>query len=149
MTIGELAELFNAENHIGADLNVVSMKGWERGDWFDSTGLPWVNPSPNMRSLTAALLYPGMAMLEYSPELFGGPRDRCAFRDVRRGIYSRAGTGRILEPAMDPGCQVLSDPVPARDSPDRTRGRWSAHYRNEPGIVRFRSAGIGDRRPPC
>ena len=68
MTMGELAKLFNAENHIGADLNVVAMKGWERGDWFDSTGLPWVNPSPNMRSLTAALLYPGVAMLEYSPE---------------------------------------------------------------------------------
>ena len=68
MTIGELAQLFNAENHIGADLTVVPMKGWERGDWFDSTGLPWVNPSPNMRSLTAALLYPGVAMLEYSPD---------------------------------------------------------------------------------
>ena len=67
MTMGELARLFNAENHIGADLTVVPMKGWERGDWFDSTGLPWVNPSPNIRSLTAALLYPGVAMLEYSP----------------------------------------------------------------------------------
>jgi uncharacterized protein YbbC (DUF1343 family) len=42
------------------------MKGWERGDWFDSTGLVWVNPSPNIRSLTAALVYPGVAMLEYS-----------------------------------------------------------------------------------
>ena len=68
MTIGELARLFNAENHIGADLTVVAMKGWERGDWFDSTGLPWVDPSPNMRSLTAALLYPGVAMLEYSTD---------------------------------------------------------------------------------
>ena len=68
MTIGELASLFNAENHIRADLTVVPMKGWERGDWFDSTGLPWVNPSPNMRSLTAALLYPAVAMLEYSPD---------------------------------------------------------------------------------
>lgn len=68
MTIGELARMFNAENHIGADLTIVPMKGWERGDWFDATGLPWVNPSPNMRNLTAALLYPGVAMLEYSPE---------------------------------------------------------------------------------
>lgn len=67
MTMGELAKLFNAENHIGADLTVVAMKGWERGDWFDETGLPWVNPSPNMRSLNAAMLYPGVAMLEYSP----------------------------------------------------------------------------------
>ncbi len=66
MTIGELATLFNAENHLGADLIVVRMKGWERGDWFDSTGLPWVNPSPNIRGLTSALLYPGVAMLEYS-----------------------------------------------------------------------------------
>ncbi|HKX00037.1 MAG TPA: exo-beta-N-acetylmuramidase NamZ domain-containing protein [Bryobacteraceae bacterium] len=66
MTMGELATLFNAENHIGADLTVVRMKGWERGDWFDSTGLPWVNPSPNIRSLTGALVYPGVAMLEYS-----------------------------------------------------------------------------------
>lgn len=67
MTMGELATLFNAENHVGADLTVVRMKGWERGDWFDSTGLPWVNPSPNIRGLTAALLYPGVALLEYSP----------------------------------------------------------------------------------
>jgi uncharacterized protein YbbC (DUF1343 family)/CubicO group peptidase (beta-lactamase class C family) len=66
MTMGELATLFNAENHLGADLTVVRMKGWERGDWFDSTGLPWVNPSPNIRSLTAALLYPAVALLEYS-----------------------------------------------------------------------------------
>jgi uncharacterized protein YbbC (DUF1343 family)/CubicO group peptidase (beta-lactamase class C family) len=67
MTIGELAALFNAENHIGANLTVVRMEGWERGDWFDATGLPWVNPSPNIRSLDAAALYPGVAMLEYSP----------------------------------------------------------------------------------
>jgi len=67
MTMGELARLFNTENHIGADLAVIAMKGWERGDWFDETGLPWVNPSPNMRSLNAAMLYPGVAMLEYSP----------------------------------------------------------------------------------
>jgi uncharacterized protein YbbC (DUF1343 family) len=66
MTIGELATLFNGENHIGADLTVVRMNGWERGDWFDSTGLPWVNPSPNIRGLNAALLYPGVALLEYS-----------------------------------------------------------------------------------
>ena len=68
MTIGELARLFHAENHIDAELTVVAMKGWERGDWFDETGLPWVNPSPNMRSLNAAILYPGVAMLEYSPK---------------------------------------------------------------------------------
>jgi uncharacterized protein YbbC (DUF1343 family) len=64
MTIGELAQMFNAENHLRADLRVIPMKNWSRGDWFDSTGLHWVDPSPNMRGLTAALLYPGLAMLE-------------------------------------------------------------------------------------
>jgi len=64
MTLGELARLFNAERKIGADLKVVAMSGWQRGDWFDSTGLLWVNPSPNLRNLTEAALYPGVAMVE-------------------------------------------------------------------------------------
>jgi uncharacterized protein YbbC (DUF1343 family)/CubicO group peptidase (beta-lactamase class C family) len=64
MTLGELAKMFNAERHIVAKLEVVPMDGWQPGDWFDSTGLPWVNPSPNLRSLTEATLYPGVAMIE-------------------------------------------------------------------------------------
>ncbi len=64
MTMGELAKLFNAERHINANLTVVPMKGWMRGDWFDSTGQVWINPSPNLRSLEAATLYPGVALLE-------------------------------------------------------------------------------------
>ena len=66
MTLGELASMANGERKLGADLHVIPMRGWSRGDWFDSTGLPWVDPSPNMRSLNAALLYPGLAMLEAS-----------------------------------------------------------------------------------
>jgi uncharacterized protein YbbC (DUF1343 family) len=66
MTLGELARMFNGENRLHADLQVIAMKNWSRGDWFDSTGLGWVDPSPNMRSLTAAMLYPGIAMLESS-----------------------------------------------------------------------------------
>jgi len=66
MTIGELAKMFNAERRIGARLTVVPMEGWIRGDWFDSTGELWVNPSPNMRSLPAATLYPGIGMIEAS-----------------------------------------------------------------------------------
>ena len=64
MTTGELARLFNAENKIGAQLEVVRMEGWQRGDWFDFTGLPWVDPSPNIRTLIEALVFPGVAMLE-------------------------------------------------------------------------------------
>lgn len=64
MTLGELAKMFNAERHIGASLSVVPMDGWQRGDWFDSTGVAWVNPSPNLRDLNQATLYPGVAMIE-------------------------------------------------------------------------------------
>jgi uncharacterized protein YbbC (DUF1343 family) len=64
MTVGELAQMFNGERAIGARLTVIQMQGWMRGDWFDSTGRVWVNPSPNMRSLTAAVLYPGIGMIE-------------------------------------------------------------------------------------
>lgn len=64
MTLGELAKMFNAERKINAKLTVVPMQGWQRGDWFDSTGLAWVNPSPNLRSVTEAALYPGVALIE-------------------------------------------------------------------------------------
>jgi uncharacterized protein YbbC (DUF1343 family)/CubicO group peptidase (beta-lactamase class C family) len=64
MTIGELAKMFNAERNINARLTVVPMEGWQRGDWFDSTDLEWVNPSPNLRSVTEAALYTGVALIE-------------------------------------------------------------------------------------
>ncbi len=64
MTMGELAQMFNAERGIHANLLVSPMEGWMRGDWFDETGLAWVNPSPNLRNLTEAALYPGVALIE-------------------------------------------------------------------------------------
>jgi uncharacterized protein YbbC (DUF1343 family) len=84
MTVGELAQLFNAENQIGADLHVVTMRDWRRSDTYESTGLYWIGPSPNLRSLDAALLYPGIEILQSGGvsvgrgtdapfELFGAP----------------------------------------------------------------------------
>ncbi|HQX55552.1 MAG TPA: DUF1343 domain-containing protein [Pyrinomonadaceae bacterium] len=64
LTIGELGQMMNAERKIGADLRVIKMEGWTRAMWFDETGQTWVNPSPNMRSLTEATLYPGIGLLE-------------------------------------------------------------------------------------
>lgn len=64
LTLGELARLYNAEFKIGCRLEVVKMEGWTRSMYFDDTGLPWVNPSPNMRSLPAAMAYPGLGALE-------------------------------------------------------------------------------------
>ncbi len=64
MTIGELARYINGVKQLGAELTVVPMQGWQRADFYDATGLPWINPSPNLRSLAAAVLYPGVALLE-------------------------------------------------------------------------------------
>src|ERR1044071_7773724 len=64
MTIGEEARMFNEERHCNAELTVIPIEGWSRDMWFDQTGLPWTSPSPNMRTLTAALLYPGIGLLE-------------------------------------------------------------------------------------
>jgi uncharacterized protein YbbC (DUF1343 family)/CubicO group peptidase (beta-lactamase class C family) len=84
MTLGEMAQMFNAENKIGCDLHVIAMKDWRRRDWFEDTGLPWIAPSPNLRSLDAAVLYPGIEILQDGGiavgrgtdapfELFGAP----------------------------------------------------------------------------
>jgi uncharacterized protein YbbC (DUF1343 family) len=64
MTTGELALLFNSEFGIGCDLKVVPMEGWKRNCWFDQTGLPWVQPSPNLPTPDSAIVYPGMVLLE-------------------------------------------------------------------------------------
>jgi uncharacterized protein YbbC (DUF1343 family) len=64
MTVGELATMFNRENAIGAQLQVIKMNGYQRTVWYDDTGLPWIGPSPNLPTLTAATLYPGVALIE-------------------------------------------------------------------------------------
>ncbi|GAC1621592.1 MAG: DUF1343 domain-containing protein [Candidatus Acidiferrum sp.] len=64
LTIGELALLFNAENHIMCDLHVIAMKNWHRNYFFESTGMRWIPPSPNLRTLKGALLYPGLEILQ-------------------------------------------------------------------------------------
>jgi uncharacterized protein YbbC (DUF1343 family)/CubicO group peptidase (beta-lactamase class C family) len=64
MTVGELAQMYRAERGLTCDLTVIPLEGWSRELWFDQTGLPWTNPSPNMRGLTEATLYPGVGLLE-------------------------------------------------------------------------------------
>ena len=64
MTLGEMAQMFKAENKIGCDLHIIRMKNWQRRMWFSDTGLPWVNPSPNLRSPEAGILYPGLEILQ-------------------------------------------------------------------------------------
>jgi uncharacterized protein YbbC (DUF1343 family)/CubicO group peptidase (beta-lactamase class C family) len=64
MTVGELAKMYRAEKNLDVDLNVIQLKNWKREMWQDEAGLPWINTSPNMRSLTEAALYPGIGLLE-------------------------------------------------------------------------------------
>lgn len=66
LTLGELARLFTAEKGLKVDLTVIPVENWRRAEWWDETGLTWINPSPNMRSLTQALLYPGIGLLEFT-----------------------------------------------------------------------------------
>jgi uncharacterized protein YbbC (DUF1343 family) len=64
LTIGELAQFYNTENHINADLHVIPMRNWHRNYFFESTGLKWIPPSPNLRTLKGSLLYPGLEILQ-------------------------------------------------------------------------------------
>jgi uncharacterized protein YbbC (DUF1343 family) len=102
MTVGELARLFNGERALGAKLTVVPTEGWMRGDWYDSTGMLWVDPSPNLRNLTEAALYPGIGMIEGTNisvgrgtdtpfELLGAPWIAAA--DLARYLNARAIAG--------------------------------------------------------
>src|SRR5260370_24856846 len=87
------------------------MKGWERGDWFDSTGLPWVNPSPNMRSLTAALLYPGVAMLEHSPEYSVGRGTDAPFEMIGAPFIHEPELAAYLNQRWIPGVRLYPGPL--------------------------------------
>ncbi len=64
LTIGELAQFFNLENHIGAELHVIAMKNWHRNYFFESTGIKWIPPSPNLRTAKGSILYPGIEILQ-------------------------------------------------------------------------------------
>ena len=76
MTPGEIARYTNAEFDLGVDLRVIPVEGWSRDQWFDETGLPWVNPSPNIRTLEAALKFTGPGSLHKTFGRAGGPERR-------------------------------------------------------------------------
>ncbi len=108
LTFGELAQMANGERNWGADLHVIPMQDWERGDWFDSTDLPWVNPSPNMRSLNAATLYPGVAMLEASKNLSVGRGTDSPFEQIGADWIDGSQLAELLNSRMIPGVRVYA-----------------------------------------
>ena len=113
MTLGELATMANSERKLGLDLHVIAMQGWDRGNWFDSTGLPWVDPSPNMRNLNAALLYPGIALLEASPNYSVGRGTDSPFELIGADWIHGRELASFLNGRFIPGVRVY----PARFRP--------------------------------
>ncbi len=106
MTMGELARLFNGENQLGAKLTVIPMADWNRGDWFDATGVSWVNPSPNMRSLNAAVLYPGLCLLEFARNISVGRGTDSPFEQVGADFIGGHELASFLNQRGIPGVRV-------------------------------------------
>jgi uncharacterized protein YbbC (DUF1343 family)/CubicO group peptidase (beta-lactamase class C family) len=122
MTMGEMARMFNSENHLGANLTVIPIEDWQRGDWFDTTGFPWTNPSPNMRSLTAALLYPGLGMLEYAKNYSVGRGTDSPFEQIGAEFIHGPELSAYLNRRMIPGVRAY----PIRFTPDSSNLKGKA-----------------------
>ena len=116
LTLGELARLFNTERGIGAELEVVAMRGWQRATWFDQTGLRWVDPSPNIRNLHQALLYPGIGAIEGSNLSVGRGTDT-PFEQIGAPWIDGPELARELNTRRLPGVRVY----PLRFSPTSSR----------------------------
>ena len=121
MTAGELARLFNARKQIGAELHVIAMRDWQPGDWFDATGLPWIDPSLNMRSLNAALLYPGVAMIEASRNYSVGRGTDAPFEQIGADWIRGPELAAFLNGRFIPG--VRSYPTRFQPSSSNFQGR--------------------------
>ena len=116
LTLGELARLFNGEREIGAALEVVPMRGWARARWFDETGLAWVDPSPNLRNLHQALLYPGIGAIEAANLSVGRGTDT-PFEQIGAPWIDGPALARELNLAGLPGLRVY----PVAFTPDGSR----------------------------
>ena len=108
MTLGEMALMFNASLSVGADLTVVPVRGWRRSMWFDETGLPWVRPSPNIPSLTSALLYPGLVAFE-GTNLSVGRGTREAFQRIGAPWLKSREVADLLSDRLIPGVKFVAE----------------------------------------
>jgi uncharacterized protein YbbC (DUF1343 family) len=118
MTAGEMARLYNGEKKLGVDLRVIRMEGWKRSMWYDETGLEWVDPSPNIRNLTQAMLYPGVCLLESKQisvgrgtempfQLVGAPWFKA--REMAEYLNGRVPGARFVSRRFRPDASVYKD----------------------------------------
>ena len=142
MTMGELARLYNEEQKIDADLTVIAMENWKRDDWYDETGLAWINPSPNMRNLNQATLYPGIGAIEYSNISVGRGTDQ-PFEQIGAPWIDGPQLAAALNARRLPGIRFY--PITFTPTVEQVRERGM------PGRVhgdhQSRGAAAGARRP--
>lgn len=127
LTFGELAAMVNGERKLGADLHVIPMQNWARGDWFDSSGLTWIDPSPNMRSLNAATLYPGLAMLEASTNYSVGRGTDAPFEQIGADWIDSRQLASFLNGRFIPGVRVYATHF--RPESSNFKGQWISGVR--------------------
>ena len=108
LTLGELATMANAERKLNADLRVIKMKNWQRGDWFDSTDLEWIDPSPNMRSLNAATLYEGVGLIEAAKNYSVGRGTDAPFEQIGADWIHGTALAQFLNARSIPGVRVYA-----------------------------------------
>ena len=116
MTVGELAGMINQERGFKAKLHIIKVEGWDRNSWLDETGLPWINPSPNMRSLTQATLYPGIGLLETTALSVGRGTDT-PFEVIGAPYIDELQLAQELNAANLPGLRF----VPIRFTPKSSK----------------------------
>lgn len=122
MTVGELATLFNQKYGIGADLTVVRAANWRRSQWLDDTGLPWVNPSPNLRSLAALTSYPGSVYFEGTNLSEGRGTDR-PFEQVGASWLNAPEAARVMNEKRLPGIRFEAITMPVAPTAAKFAGQ--------------------------
>lgn len=109
LTIGELAQFFNAENHIGCDLHVIAMKNWHRNYFFESTGIRWVPPSPNLRTVKGSIVYPGLEILQNAGVSVGRGTET-PFEEFGAPWMDGISVSEALNALHLPGLRFVDDP---------------------------------------
>lgn len=135
MTVGELATLFNRKYRIGAYLIVARVANWRRSQWFDETGLPWVNPSPNLRSLAALTSYPGSVYFEGTNLTEGRGTDR-PFEQIGAPWLNAREVARVMNKRRLPGIQFEAITISVAPTAAKHKGQMIP-------AIRFR---VTDRR---
>lgn len=109
LTIGELAQFFNAENHISCDLHVITMKNWHRNYFFESTGIRWIPPSPNLRTLKGSIVYPGLEILQNAGVSVGRGTET-PFEEFGAPWMSGEAVAAALNDRRLPGLRFVNQP---------------------------------------